>query len=86
MYMIDSFVFLLQRNDRKEKPRKILEQKTNLNVLIYTHHNHTEIYIYIQLKASHTLQVEDKSFDKGKKKRKKFLLFNDIDSKKKPTS
>ncbi len=84
MYMIDSFVFLLQRNDRKEKPRKILEQKTNLNVLIYTHHNHTEIYI--QLKASHTLQVEDKSFDKGKKKRKKFLLFNDIDSKKKPTS
>lgn len=34
----------------------------------------------IQLKASHTLQVEDKLFDKERKKEDK-SLFNDIDSK-----
>lgn len=53
MYTIDLF-FCCSATIGKEEIRA----KDEFLCIVYTHHNH------IGLKASHTLQVEDKSFDK----------------------
>ncbi len=71
MYMIDLFVcFCYSANIEKEEIRAKDKYKC---IVLHT----PQPYRDIQLKASHTLQVEDKLFDKEKrkKKRKKKVFF-----------